>query len=181
MNCNSPGSSVHEILQARLLEWAAIPFPRVSSQPRDQTWVSRIAGRFFTIGDTGGRDNSWGELCYALQDSWALLIRCQLQLPSHSIVTTKNISRYCKSPPGENICPIWDSESWWWTGRPGMLQFMESQRVGHDWATELNWAENHQSNLPYSKLSAVNESYLLPPEVQCVSLNLTLIDYKYCS
>ena len=29
--------------------------------------------------------------------------------------------------------------SWWWTGRPGMLQFMGSQRVGHDWATELNW------------------------------------------
>ena len=31
--------------------------------------------------------------------------------------------------------------SWWWTGRPGMLQFMGSQRVGHDWATELNWTE----------------------------------------
>ena len=29
--------------------------------------------------------------------------------------------------------------SWWWTGRPGVLQFMGSQRVGHDWATELNW------------------------------------------
>ena len=28
---------------------------------------------------------------------------------------------------------------WWWTGRPGMLQFMGSQRVGHNWATELNW------------------------------------------
>ena len=31
------------------------------------------------------------------------------------------------------------SELWWWTGRPGVLQFMGSQRVGHDWATELNW------------------------------------------
>ena len=29
--------------------------------------------------------------------------------------------------------------SWWWTGRPGMLQSMGKQRVGHDWATELNW------------------------------------------
>ena len=29
--------------------------------------------------------------------------------------------------------------SWWWTGRPGVLWFMGSQRVGHDWATELNW------------------------------------------
>ena len=33
---------------------------------------------------------------------------------------------------------VWvDSESWWWTGRPGVLQSMGSQRVGHDWATEL--------------------------------------------
>ena len=31
--------------------------------------------------------------------------------------------------------------SWWWTGRPGMLQFMGSQRVRHDWETELNWTE----------------------------------------
>ena len=35
---------------------------------------------------------------------------------------------------------VWvDSGSWWWTGRPGMLRFMGSQRVGHNWATELNW------------------------------------------
>ena len=32
-----------------------------------------------------------------------------------------------------------NSGSWWWTGRPGMLRFMGSQKVGHDWATELNW------------------------------------------
>ena len=34
-----------------------------------------------------------------------------------------------------------NSGSWWWTGRPGVLWFMGSQRVGHDWATELNWTE----------------------------------------
>ena len=35
---------------------------------------------------------------------------------------------------------VWvNSWSWWWTGRPGVLQFMGSQRVGHDWATEVNW------------------------------------------
>ena len=35
---------------------------------------------------------------------------------------------------------VWvNSRSWWWTGRPGMLWFMGSQRVGHDWATELNY------------------------------------------
>ena len=36
-------------------------------------------------------------------------------------------------------CTPMISRSWWWTGRPGVLQFMGSQRVGHDWATELNW------------------------------------------
>ena len=33
------------------------------------------------------------------------------------------------------------SGSWWWTGRPGVLQFIGLQRVGHDWATELNWTD----------------------------------------
>ena len=37
---------------------------------------------------------------------------------------------------------VWvNSGSWWWTGRPGVLQFMGSPRVGQDWATELNWTE----------------------------------------
>ena len=39
---------------------------------------------------------------------------------------------------------VWvNSRSWWWTGRPGMLRFMGSQRVRHDWATELKWIELH--------------------------------------
>ena len=66
MNCSPPGSYVHGnlqartvgvgchsllqgILQARTLEWVAIPFSRGSSQPRDRIWVSSIAGRLFTI------------------------------------------------------------------------------------------------------------------------------------
>ena len=49
MDCSPPGSSVHGTLQARILEWVAMPFSRGASQPRDQIWVSCIAGRFFTI------------------------------------------------------------------------------------------------------------------------------------
>ena len=49
MDCSPPGSSVHGIPHARILEWVAIPFPRGSSQPRDWIHVSCIAGRFFTI------------------------------------------------------------------------------------------------------------------------------------
>ena len=38
---------------------------------------------------------------------------------------------------------VWvNSGSWWWTGRPGVLRYMGSQRVRHDWATELNWKSN---------------------------------------
>ena len=48
MDCSPPGSSVHGILQARILEWVAMPSSRGSSQPRDRTQVSHIAGRLFT-------------------------------------------------------------------------------------------------------------------------------------
>ena len=48
MDCSSVGSSGHRILQAKILEWLAFPFSRGSSQPRDQTQVSHIAGGFFT-------------------------------------------------------------------------------------------------------------------------------------
>ena len=49
MDCRPPGFSVHGILQARILEWVAIPFSRRSSQLRDQTQVSCTAGRFYTV------------------------------------------------------------------------------------------------------------------------------------
>ena len=49
MDCSPPGSSVHGILQARILEWAAISFTRGSSWPKDRTQVCYTAGRFFTI------------------------------------------------------------------------------------------------------------------------------------
>ena len=47
MDCSPPGSSVHEIFQARILEWVAISFSRGSSQPRDRTQVSCTSCRFF--------------------------------------------------------------------------------------------------------------------------------------
>ena len=48
MDCSLPGSSIHGIFQARMLEWVAISLSRRSSQPRDWTQVSYITGRFFT-------------------------------------------------------------------------------------------------------------------------------------
>ena len=51
--CGLPGCSVHGILQASILEWVAISFSRGSSQPRDQTHISCIAGGFFTAEPPG--------------------------------------------------------------------------------------------------------------------------------
>ena len=49
MDSSPSSSSAHGIFQTRILEWVAIPFSRGSSRPRDQKWVSCIAGRFFTV------------------------------------------------------------------------------------------------------------------------------------
>ena len=50
---------------------------------------------------------------------------------------------------------VWvNSGSWWWTGRPAVLRFMGSQRVGHDWTTELNWTETRS----WSPVLPVSES-----------------------
>ena len=49
MDYSLPGSSVHGILKARILEWVAIPFSRGSSRPKARTQISCLAGRFFTV------------------------------------------------------------------------------------------------------------------------------------
>ena len=49
VDCSLPGFSIHEIFQARILEWVTISFSRGSSQPRDQTQVSHIGGRHFNL------------------------------------------------------------------------------------------------------------------------------------
>ena len=81
MDCSLPGSSIHGIFQARVLEWGAIAFSIICHQ-EIQIKATRMAS--------------------LTQWTW-----------------------------------VWvNSRSWWWTGRPGVLRFMGSQRIGHDWATE---------------------------------------------
>ena len=87
--CNPMDYTVHEILQARILEWVSFPFSRGSSQPRDWTQVSCIAGRFFTSWATRrekqGSMNDWmwtaleGEESKTMPRIWAwLFISVQL-------------------------------------------------------------------------------------------------------
>ena len=80
MDCSLPGSSASGILQARVLEWVALSFSRRSYQPRDWTWVSRIAGRRFTIWATREDKRKW-ESCYLkLEEKRSLLLQNGRQL-----------------------------------------------------------------------------------------------------
>ena len=69
--CSPPSSSVRGILQARILEWAAIPFFRGSSQCKDRTLVSCIAGKFFTVWAI--REALYPSWYYALVKIWRLI------------------------------------------------------------------------------------------------------------
>jgi len=58
---------------------------------------------------------------------------------------------------------VWvNSGSWWWTGRPGMLQSMGSQRVGHDWVNELNWSELGSNTSLLIKVGTITINTFLP-------------------
>ena len=85
MDCSLPGSSVHGIFQARVLEWVTISFSRGSSQPRDWTLVSRVAGRCFTVWATvkEGPINSGVPAWSHRVNTWGLL-----PMPSRSSVNT---------------------------------------------------------------------------------------------
>ena len=67
---------------------------------------------------------------------------------------------------------VWvDSRSWWWTGRPGILRFMGSQRVRYDWVTELNWTSIWSSAWMVSIILS-SRSFILPNSSFCYSLPL---------
>ena len=102
---NGINNIIYCILQARILELVAIPFSRGSSWPRDQTHVSRIAGKFFT---------SWA----TMQKTWVWALGqedpLEKRMATHSSILAWRIL---------------------WTEEHGRLQSMWSQRAGHDWVT----------------------------------------------
>ena len=76
MDSSAPGSAIHGIFQARILEWAAISFSRGSSQPRDRTWVSCIADRRFLPSEPPGKPREgWGFSKFLI---WAYVI-CEIR------------------------------------------------------------------------------------------------------
>ena len=74
IDCSTPGSSVHGILQERILEWITISFSRGSSQLRDQTWDFCIAGGFFTICATREVPKSWCMLLISILNALLFIL-----------------------------------------------------------------------------------------------------------
>ena len=111
MDCSPPGSSVHRILQARILEWVAIPFSRGSSRPRNWIGVSCIAGRYFTVWATRNHHELlvieaeqwlWGTWLYIF---FALLCN-NGKFPSEDLKITTSASSMISSEVG-TISPSW--------------------------------------------------------------------------
>ena len=112
-----PGFSVHGILQARILKGIAIPFSRGTSQPRDRTLVSYIAGRFFTIWDIYIYIHIYIYIYIYRQETWIWSLGQEYPLEEGTAVHTSILA--WKIP---------------WTEEPGELKSMRLQRVRHDWA-----------------------------------------------
>ena len=106
MDFSLPGSSVHAILQAGILEWLAMPFLRGCSQTRDQTWASWIACRFFTIWVT--REAPYVSVC--------LCVYVCIYIYAQSCPALYN-PMYC-SPPGSSVHGILQAQILEWVSIP---------------------------------------------------------------
>ena len=98
---------------------------------RNQSWI--FIGRTDVEAETNTLATWWEELTH-LKRPW-----CWERLKAGGEGDGRGWDDWMASPNWWTW--VWaSSERWWWTERPGFLQFMGSQRDGHDWATELNWA-----------------------------------------
>ena len=135
MDYTPPGSSVHGILQARILEWVAIPFSRGSSWPRNRIWVSCVAGRFFTVWATR---EAKGHLNYF--SVWAFMNKVVVNIAwrflcgynGHDWVTSLELFTFMHWRRKWQPTPVFlpgESQGW----EPGGLPSIGSHRVGHSW------------------------------------------------
>ena len=165
-DCSPPGSCVRGILQARILQWVAIPFSRGSSQPRYWTHVSlspASAGRFFPISAT------WEALsagsCYLFPVLWVEGFPCG----SAGKESTCNVEDL-GSIPGVGKIP-WKRERLptpvFWPGEFHGLYNPWGRRVGHDWVT-FTWISNSVSWI--ALLASVRIFCLLVRWTESVSL-----------
>ena len=133
VDCSQSGSSLHGILQARIVEWVAISFSKGSSRPRDQTWVSHIPGRRFNLWAT--REAQYDDLATPLLGMWASLVTQRVKHLAGNAGDLGSIPRWGRSPREGNGKPLQycclenstDGGAWWATSP-------WDNRVAHDWA-----------------------------------------------
>ena len=112
--CDPTDHTVHGILQARILEWVAFPFSRGSSQPRDQTQVSRIAGGFFTSWVIREACNKGSEISQLQKTNYYMI-------PFISGIQGSQIQRWkrewqllsCSEARGKRECGVVIWGTWW--------------------------------------------------------------------
>ena len=131
------------VLQAVILEWVAMHFSRGSSQPRDQTQVSLITGRFFTIWTTREAlvivNNAAMNMNITNIYGHAFLVAQRLKrLPATQETWVWSLG--WKDPLEKEMATHSSILAWRipWMEEPGGLKSTGSQRVGHDWATSLS-------------------------------------------
>ena len=149
MDYSPPGSFIHEIIQARLLEWVAIPFSRGSSQSRDQTQVSCTAGRFFTVRATREAQKWWLQNVYCLWNlipamlkkfrelTWLVKDKYDVRGWAICSLSLQGVRRKFKYVTGDtvthNLLPVWQFISPQCSEQE--LEFWGSQAAG--WASQV--------------------------------------------
>ena len=165
IDSSPPGSPVPGILQARTLEWVAISFSnawkwkvKVKSLSRVRPSATPWTAAYQAPPSMGfSRQEYWSGV--PLTSPLTEILWCKLIILATWCEELTHLKRpWCweglgAGGEGDRGWDGWmasltrwtwvwvNSGSWWWTGRPGVLRFMGSQRVGHDWAAELNWTE----------------------------------------
>ena len=155
MDCNLPGSSVHGIFQARILEWVAISFSRRSSWPRDWTCISCVIGRHFTVWATREVQSRsrcffgtlllfwWSNRCWQF-DLW-LLCLFKIQLVHLEVLSSRtveavleNFEHFFAHIWGECNCMV----VWTFFAMPFFEIGMKTdllQSCGHHWVFQIYW------------------------------------------
>ena len=135
MDCSLPGSSVHGILKARILEWVAIPFSRGSSQPRIEPGSPALQADALPSEPPGKPHCT----CRINICEWTN--ETAESLPRTNLYRTEEIFRGRYIAESEKAMAPHSSTLAWkvaWMEEPGGLQSMGSRRVGHDWATSFS-------------------------------------------
>ena len=141
MNCSLPGSSVHGILQARIVEWVAMPFSRGSDHRRDRTWIPCIADSLFTVWAT--RETWWWAIHLISQSPQTRAVSGYLNVIILLFHELQNIPG-CSLPeippyigPSEN--------SIYWKKSP--LSFVVVHSLNRVWLFMIPWTAAHQASL----------------------------------